>query len=82
MPWTLSTSQQPQSQMNRGFDCNIPEARDTVSYVLSFRMLFSFFYYKIKIQLNLHDIIHQCTKRRGRWKTPSMDRHLSSTFYI
>jgi len=31
MPWTLSTSQQPQSQMNRGFDCNIPEASDTLS---------------------------------------------------
>lgn len=43
MPWTLSTSQQPQSQMNRGFDCNIPEARDTVSIFghLPFRFYFT-----------------------------------------
>ena len=30
LPWTLSTSQQPQQQMNRGFDVGIPEVRETV----------------------------------------------------
>jgi len=31
LPWTLSTSQQPQQQMNRGFDIGIPEVRETIS---------------------------------------------------
>ncbi|XP_057315865.1 carnitine O-palmitoyltransferase 1, liver isoform-like [Hydractinia symbiolongicarpus] len=31
LPWTLSTSQQPQQQMDRGFDLNIPEVQDTLS---------------------------------------------------
>lgn len=31
MPWTLSTSQQPQSQMDRGFDISIPEVLETLS---------------------------------------------------
>jgi len=31
MPWTLSTSQQPQQQMDRGFDPGLPEVKDTLS---------------------------------------------------
>lgn len=31
MPWTLSTSQQPQQQMDRGFNAALPEVKDTVS---------------------------------------------------
>ena len=31
MPWTLSTSQQPQQQMDRGFNPALPEVKDTVS---------------------------------------------------
>jgi len=31
MPWTLSTSQQPQQQMDRGFDISIPEVLETLS---------------------------------------------------
>jgi len=34
MPWTLSTSQQPQQQMDRGFDVSLPEVRETVSEIL------------------------------------------------
>ena len=34
LPWTLSTSQQPQQQMNRGFDIGIPEVRETVKISL------------------------------------------------
>lgn len=30
MPWTLSTSQQPQQQMDRGLDISIPEVLETV----------------------------------------------------
>ena len=30
-PWTLSTSQQPQQQMDRGFNAALPEVKDTVS---------------------------------------------------
>lgn len=31
LPWTLSTSQQPQQQMDRGFDINIPEVQNMLS---------------------------------------------------
>lgn len=31
MPWTLSTSQTPQTQMSFGFDTNLPEAADILS---------------------------------------------------
>jgi len=31
MPWTLSTSQQPQQQMDRGLDISIPEVLETLS---------------------------------------------------
>lgn len=37
MPWTLSTSQQPQQQMDRGLDISIPEVLETVT---TFSLLF------------------------------------------
>jgi len=34
VPWTLSTSQQPQQQIQTSLDCNNPDLKDKVSWVL------------------------------------------------
>ena len=78
IPWTLSTSQQPQQQTNRGFDIGIPEVRETVS---KFKLLICW-HGKCCLLWQAFDIYLAYVSREACLPSPSWSKYKLINTYI